>query len=308
MKKFLKYLHGEYLFHHYMRLIKKDPRLSAYGLYDRIYGNHDNFDIDNPKTLIEKFTWMELYTDTSMWTLCADKYRMREYVAQCGLSDYLPKIYGHWDDPNDINFNNLPKQFVLKTNNGCGTVMMVKDKQVLKEKRTRRVLRHWLKRPAGYMGAQLHYFNIKPCVIAEELLEQNEDYMSQFSNSIVDYKVWCFSGKPECILVVYDRSDEGHRLDMYDTRWTRIPNSLKNNKYNGASNEPFPRPECLEKMLEIASTLSMPFPEVRVDFYVIKGRPIIGELTFTSGYGNYTDEFYVFLGSKVDLHKAKPIK
>lgn len=300
LKSYLRRIYGDYLYYHFKRLYKKDPRLAAYGLYDRIYGNHDNFNIDEPKSLIEKITWLELNTDTSLWTLCADKYRMREYIETCGLSDFLPKNYGHWDNPYDIDFSLLPKEFVLKANNGCGSVMIVRDKDKINEKKVKCHLQRWMKRPYGYMGAQSHYLSIKPCILAEELLHQTENY----SHSLVDYKVWCFSGVPECILVVYDRTSDGHLLDMYDIQWNRIPNSLRKNDSYGVQESQFPKPECLTQMLRIASTLSRPFVEVRVDFYIIDNKPIIGEMTFTSGYGNYTDEFYDYLGSKVDLTKA----
>ncbi|MCR5361755.1 MAG: hypothetical protein K6E73_07060 [Bacteroidales bacterium] len=305
IKDYIKRLYAEYLYYRYKRIYEKDPRLAAYGLYDRIYGNHDNFDIDNPKSLLEKITWLELNSDTSLWTLCADKYRMREYVAQCGLEDHLPSLYGHWDNPNDIDFSSLPHEFVLKANNGCGTVKIVRDKDKLNEKKVKKELKRWLKHKFGYMGAQTHYLSIKPCILAEELLHQSDEQNAFSPNSLIDYKVWCLNGKPECILVVYGRTSNNHLLDMYDTNWERIPNSLKHNKSYGVKEDKFPRPSCLEEMLEMAAVLSKPFPEVRVDFYVVKEKPVIGELTFTSGYGNYTDDFYNYLGSKIDLSKVK---
>lgn len=301
----LKRIHGTYLYYRFKRLYEKDPRLAAIGLYEKIYGNHDNFNIDEPKSLIEKITWLELNTDTSLWTLCADKYRMREYVEQCGLGDYLPKNYGHWENPDDIDFLLLPNEFVLKANNGCGSVKIVRDKSKLDERVVKRDMKRWLKRPFGYMGAQSHYLSIKPCILAEELLHSNEEQLSLSPVSLVDYKIWCFGGVPECILVVYDRSKNGHLLDMYDTNWERIPNSLKRNKSYGVQVDMFPKPPCLDQMLQMAATLSKPFPEVRADFYVIGEKPVIGELTFTSGYGNYTDEFYDYLGSKIVLPEVQ---
>ena len=305
VKKFLKRIYGDYLYYHFKRLYEKDPRLAAYGLYDRIYGNHDNFNIDEPKSLIEIITWLELNSDTSLWTLCADKYRMREYVAQCGLEEYLPKLYGHWDNPDDIDFSQLPNEFVLKANNGCGTVKIVRDKLSLNEKKVKKELKRWLKHKFGYMGAQKHYLSIVPCVLAEELLHQNEDEKDNNPRSLTDYKIWCFSGVPECILVIHDRVGKGYLMDMYNTKWERIPNSLKKNAHYGVTDVAIPKPACFNQMLEMASKLSQPFVEVRVDFYVIDNKPVIGELTFTSGYGNYTDEFYDYLGSKVDLCKIK---
>ena len=261
-------------------------------------------DLKNPKSLIEKINWLQFNSDTSMWSLCADKYRMREYVEKCGLSDYLPKLYGHWDNPDEIDFDSLPDEFVLKSNNGCGTVKIVRDKSTLDIAATKKMLRGWLK-PYGYVGGQTHYMRITPCIIAEELLHQ-EDEQNLFSPvSMVDYKVWCFHGVPECILVVFDRVGKKYLMDMYDVHWNRIPNSLKQNSHYGVTSDKISKPVCLNQMLDLAAKLSKPFAEVRADFYVIGDKPVIGELTFTSGYGNYTDDYYLKLGKKIDLSRVK---
>jgi hypothetical protein len=303
--KQIKTLHGNYLYHYFKCLYEKDPRLAAYRLYDRIYGNHDNFNIDQPENLIEKITWMELNSDTSLWTLCADKYRMREYVAQCGLEGYLPKLYGHWEDPDDIDFNILPNAFVLKANNGCGTVMVVRDKNQLNERKVKKVLKRWLKRKFGYMGAQTHYLFIEPCILAEELLHQDEKQKEFSPESMVDYKLWYINGEPEIVLVVYGRDDSGHALDLYDFEWNRKSDLLNHNGHFKFHEEEIPKPICLKKMIEIGTVLAKPFPEVRVDFYVVDENPVIGELTFSAGYGNFTDEYYEYLGRKIDLTKIK---
>lgn len=285
-------------------LYKIKPRYAAELMYRHAF--HRPMDLENPKDLIEKINWLQFNSDTSMWTLCADKYRMREYVAECGLSDYLPKLYGHWDNPDDIDFDKMPNEFVLKSNNGCGTVKIVRDKRDLDIKETRMLLKSWLK-PFGYIAGQSHYLRIKPCIIAEELLHQSDERNTLHPRSLTDYKVWCFGGKPECILVIHDRAGREYLMDMYSTNWERIPNSLKRNSHYGVTNEVVPKPACLDEMLGMAATLSAPFVEVRADFYVIGDKPMIGELTFTSGYGNYTKEFYDYLGTKVDLSKAKRI-
>ena len=279
---------------------KINPRYASDILYYWAFRKKQN--LNNPQNLIEKINWLQFNSDTSMWTLCADKYRVREYIDKCGLSDYLPKLYGHWERAEDIDFDALPDEFVLKSNNGCGTVKIVRDKSRLDIPATRKLLNGWLK-PYGYEGGQSHYLRIKPCIIAEELLHQEDEGDSP--RSLTDYKVWCFGGKPECILVIHDRVGRGYLMDMYDTKWERIPNSLKDNAHNGVVGEKAPKPACLQQMLEMASTLAEPFEEVRADFYVINDKPVIGELTFTSGYGNYTDSFYDYLGKKVDLSNVK---
>lgn len=279
-------------------IVSINPEAEMRRVYYKTY--HRYPDLKEPKNLIEKIYWMQLHTDTSMWTKCADKYAMREYIKECGYEDHLPQNYGHWTNVDDIDFDVLPDEIVLKSNNGCGTVMVIKNKKKLDVKKTKRKLKQWLRIPYGWAGGQLHYTRIKPCIIAEELLHQEGDD----SNALTDYKIWCFNGVPECILVVHNRSKKvNYILDMYDTNWNRIPNSLKTNEHYTGNEDKYPKPKCLEQMLSMASNISKPFPEVRVDFYVINNKPIVGELTFTSGYGNYTDDFYDYLGGKVDLKK-----
>lgn len=263
---------------------------------------------NDPKDLIEKIFWLELYTDTSVWTLCADKFRMREYVEKLGLGQYLPKNYGHWDNVNVIDFDALPDEFVLKSNNGCGTVMVVRDKKKLDIKQTKKTLKQWLRLPFGADNAQLHYMAIKPCVLAEELLSQDEYLNSISPNSMVDFKVWCLNGEPENILLVFDRSKDGYCLDLYDTEWNRLDDKFNKAWHFNFREECVARPECLNEMLFIAKTIAEPFPEVRVDFYIVNGKPVIGELTFSTGYGYFTYDYYKYMGEKVDLSKVKRIR
>ena len=262
-------------------------------------------DIKNPKNLVEKTYWLQLNTDTSLWTLCADKYRMREYVRKCGLEGYLPEHLGHWDKAQEIDFNSLPNSFILKTNNGCGTCFIVKDKNSIDQKSIKKQMKKWMTIPYGYSGAQLHYTHIKPMVIAEELLTQDDVYEQISPGSMVDFKVWCINGIPESILITYNRQRDSHNVDLYDTDWIRKKDCINfNGKFN-FSDTLVPKPKCLGEMLEMAKTLSRPFPEVRVDFYVVNGRPIIGELTFTAGYGNLTEAYYDELGAKINLDVYK---
>lgn len=298
--KLIKNVWAYYLYLKYKRLYNKDPKLAADCLYYKINGKH--IDFNAPKSLIEKIVWLSLNTDTSLWTKCADKYRMRDYVAQKGFGDYLPLLYGHWDDPDKMNINDLPRKFVLKANNGCATVLIVKDKTIVDQRSLVRVAKKWMSRPFGYIGAEKHYLSIQPCIIAEELISQAA-YLDELSPvSLVDFKVWCFNGVPECIWVGYDRRPDGLRMALYDTEWNSISYNLKSTKkdvYDPSVS--IPRPKHLKEMLEIASSLSAVFKEVRVDFYETETKPIVGELTFTTGYGYFTDSFYEYLGSKISL-------
>lgn len=298
------YKYIAYRIHKYQ--VERNPLTEINRYYNLIFGH--NADLDHPKSLIEKIYWMQLYTDTSMWSLCADKYRMRDYVIEKGMGKYLPKLYGKWDNPDDIDFDTLPSSFVLKANNGCATVKIIKDKAGINFETTKKEMRRWLAFPFGYSGYQPHYLKIKPCIIAEELLIQEEEQNAFSPLSIVDYKVWCFNGVPESIFVGYNRTKETLSMALYDTSWNAIPQYLHSTQkdiyYEGVN---ISCPPCLNLMLDIASNLSTGFPECRVDFYVIDGKPVIGEMTFSSGYGYFTEEYYEYLGSKIDLSKLNTI-
>lgn len=284
----------------YKFLYKIKPRYAADLMYFHAF--HKIMNLKNPHNLIEKINWMQFYTDTTLWTICADKFRMRDYVIDKGFGDFLPQLYGHWDDPNKIDFNALPREFVLKSNNGCGTVKIVRDKSQLDIPATRKLLKSWLK-PYGYVGGQTHYLRIKPCIIAEELLPQVEEEKLISPKSLIDYKIWCINGVPESIFVAYNRQNAlTVNMALYDTNWNPIPQHLRDTnleKYNPS--DVIPKPVCLDEMIEIAKTIAQPFPELRLDFYVIDGRPYIGEMTFTTGYGYFKEEYYDYLGNKLVL-------
>lgn len=264
--------------------------------------------LDNPRNLVEKIYWMQLHCDTSLWTLCADKYRMREYVKERGLDKYLPKLLGIWDNPSEIDWDSLPNQFVIKTNNGCASVIIVKDKDNMDRHKVKRQLKHWLEIPYGYRGFQPHYLAIKPCVLAEELLIQDEE-LDTLSCSMVDFKVWCFNGKAESIFVAYNRSDNLLNVDLYDINWNRLRQCIRNHGIEKINDEIiFPMPQCLSTMLSIASLLSKGHPQMRVDFYIVNGEPVIGELTMATGYGYFTEEYYNYLGDLTDVTLLKIIK
>lgn len=302
IKSFLKKLWGTYLYYKFKRLYNKDPKLAADALYLKINGRHIN--LDNPSSLIEKITWLSLNTDTSLWTLCADKYRMRNYVEAKGWGEYLPKCYGFWEEPNDIDFSKLPDRFVLKANNGCATVIIVHDKNKQNEVKVKKQMKRWLNRPFGYMGAQKHYLSIKPGVIAEELLIQSKDYDKISPNSIVDFKIWCFKGIPESILVCYDRQPGNLKIALFDTEWKPISQHLNSSSKDTYHPEiTITKPSHFNKMLEIASSLSKDFDEVRIDFYNTDEKAVLGEMTFTTGYGYFTDEYYKYLGDKINIKK-----
>ncbi len=313
--KLMKLLNSCYLYRQLAYRIQKirverNPMSEINRYYVPVFGKEPN--LENPHNLIEKIYYMQLYCDTASWTLCADKYRMRTYVQSCGLESYLPQIFGVWhnmDDFTEVEWNKLPSQFVIKANNGCGTVSIVRDKSRVDYKHMKRMLSRWLAIPYGYRGYQPHYLGIKPCIFAEELLMTDEESQRLSPKSLIDYKFWCFNGHVESILVTYNRTKETLCLDLYDTDWNQISELLKiNGHYYIDDNVKIPKPECLGEMIEIASKLSPGFPQMRVDLYIANGKPVIGELTMATGFGYFTEDYYNHLGDLTDVELMQKIR
>ena len=285
----------------YTLLGKYFPKKVASIRYRKIFGKDLNW--KNPTNLNEKINWLKFNSDTSQWSILADKYRVREYIAEKGLEDILVKLYGVWDDPEKIDWQNLPDSFVLKMNNGSGDIIVCEDKSKLDIDSTKKLFKSLFRKTFGYSTAEPHYSLIKPCVIAEELLLPNNQ--STPSTSLIDYKIWCFNGKPECVWACRNRDKRTVEVASHDLDWNHHP---EHSVYTGHYREakiPFNRPKSLDRMLEVASILSEGFPQVRVDLYEVDGKVYFGEMTFTSNFGMmefYTDEYLEYLGSKVDLN------
>lgn len=280
---------------------RRSPKSVADSDYKRVLGR--NIDWNNPKNLIEKIYWMLFNTDTTQWSICADKYRVREFVTERGCADLLNNLYGKWDRVEDIEYDSLPNSFVLKTNNSSGQVIIVRDKQKLNRKEANAKLRQWLRLVYGLTNSQLHYMRIEPCIVAEELLVDSKNPNAE----LMDYKVWCINGEPKCVLVFYGRKGDNYKMTAYDIDWNNISSRVLRKTSSHYCGMEIQRPASLSRMIEAARKLSNGFPEVRVDFYEIDDRPVFGELTFSTGYGSLTDEYYEYLGSKIDLEKLERI-
>lgn len=287
------------------RAVENDPIGEINRVYHSAFGRYP--DLENPKNIIEKTFWLTLHSDLTEWSRCADKYAMREYVKECGLEQMLPKNLGRWEDANEIDFSKLPNKFVLKTNNASSTCIVVTDKTQLDINKARKKLNQWLSIPFGYSGYQPHYLAIPPCIIAEEFLEADEFQKTVSPSSLIDYKFYCCNGEPYYVWVPFNRRPQVE-MNLFDLDWNSHSELLKETNENFIVDPIIPKPVCMDELIKAARILSKPFPQVRVDFFVIKDRPYIGELTFTSCYGIFTDELYDFLGSKVDLSNVKKIR
>lgn len=268
-----------------------------------------SIDLENPKTLNEKIEWLVSYTDLSTWTPLADKILVRDYIHECGLDDIQVPLLGTWGDANDIDFDSLPQKFVLKCNHDSASTHIIDKAKPFDKKAIIEDLNEHLKVRYGYWSVEPHYNQINPMILAEEYLDMGS---VDFSSSVVDYKLFCYNGKPDMIMVIYNRHPgEYIVMEYFDLDWNYHPEWGAYDDTFRKGNGIVPRPESLDKMIDVACRLSKGFPEVRVDLYDVKGKIYFGELTFTSDCGRMpylSDEYQLRAGAKIDLSLAKRIR
>lgn len=257
---------------------------------------------EHPTDLNEKINWLKFYGDSSRWSDLSDKYKVREYITGKGLDNILVKLYGKWDKAEDIDWDSLPEQFVMKANNGCGDVLICKDKSILDKQAIVKQYGKLLSTRYGDTSGEPHYAAIKPCIIAEELLDISKQPIK--TSSLIDYKIWCLNGKPELFYCIWNRTKASIETRMYDLDWTYHPEWAVYSNHYIEGKVDLPRPQNFDQMLIIAEKLSEGFPIVRVDLYEVDKKVYFGELTFTSlgGFMDYiTQEQLLLMGEIVKL-------
>ena len=252
-------------------------------------------DLLNPKTYCQKIQWMKLYDSTPRKTLLADKYLVRDHVANTIGEKYLTKLYGVWDSFGEIDFDKLPDRFVLKTNHGCGYNLLVPNKAELDKEDARKKFEKWMNTDFSYVyGYEMHYRDIPRKIIAEE-------YLDLKGEGRIDYKITCIGGKVELIQFINRLEKMEIEVCVYDRDWKKLPFTFGHPMYE----KEIKRPERLGEMIEIAEKLSSGFSLVRVDLYILKNDEIrFGELTFTPASGAqrwFWTETNRKLGEKIKL-------
>jgi len=227
----------------------------------------------------EKMQRAKLYDTDPRKSLCSDKYLVRDWVAERIGEEYLISLIGHYDNSRDIDFSSLPDKFVLKTNHASNDVIIVRDKKNLSDddiSDIRKSLNKALKRNyALVQGFEMHYTTITPCIIAEEMMSEED------GSELKDYKFLCFDGIPYYCWVDCDRHTN-HTRNVYDMEWNLMPWNQ-----GDIPNSPveISKPINFDKMVSVVKTLSKGFSHVRVDLYNIQGKIYFGEMTFTGGSG-----------------------
>lgn len=264
---------------------------------------HKRPNLRTPRTLNEKILYLSFNTDTTMWTRLADKYNVREYISECGLSDILVPLYGYWENANQIDFDSLPNSFVLKTTQGSGDVIIIRDKSKIITEEVIKQMNKAVKTHYGELEGGKHYMRIKPAIIAEGLMV-NDDETAKYSTSIIDYKIWCFNGKAYYVWACCNRDKHGAEVMTYDLDWRAYPEySIFNSHFSQSAL--IPKPKNFSQMISVAEKLSKPFPVVRVDLYNINGCIYFGEMTFTSFGGLmkvYSEKFQNIAGDLIDIN------
>lgn len=276
------------------------PKLYVHVFFKYAYGRW--IDWKNPRDINEKIQWLKFYGDTTQWPRLADKYAVRDYVKEKGVEDMLIPLIGKWDKAEDINWDSLPNQFVMKTNHGSGDALICTNKNDIDTGYWTTCFSKLLQQKFGIQMGEPHYDKIKPCIIAEKLMDCTKQPIK--SSSLVDYKVWTFDGKPAYVWVCFNRSKASCDVAVYDLDWQFHPEYSHSEPHYVLTDQIIPRPISLDKILHAASVLSKGFPVVRMDFYEVDGKPYFGEMTFTPASGMnsfYTQNFLNILGDLCKL-------
>lgn len=231
----------------------------------------------NPRTFNEKLQWIKLNDRNPNYSTMVDKYEVKKYVAEKIGDKYIIPTLGIWDDVDKIDFESLPDKFVLKCTHDSGGIVICKNKKELDIKATKEKLKRYLKANYFWVNREWPYKYVKPRIIAEEYLEAFD------SDGLIEYKFFCFNGKPTLIMISRGTAHEDQRSnDIYDLDFNHIPVRL--NFPNSGITEV--KPKEYSELLDIAKKLSEGIIQVRVDTYVADGHIFFGELTFFHGGGN----------------------
>lgn len=252
--------------------------------------------LKNPIRFNEKLQWLKLNCRKEEYSKLVDKYEVKKVVASIIGEQYIIPTLGVWDRFEDINFDKLPDQFVLKCTHDSGGLVICKDKSKLNIGEAKKKINRCLKRQYFYDHREYPYKNVPPRIMAEKYMVDETGWQ------LKDYKIFCFNGEPKFIEVDYDRY-VGHKLNVYDLDWNFVDFYMTSPNDRNVHIE---RPKCLDEMLRLARELSKNDIFVRVDFYSIDEKLYFGELTYHPGAGNidfHPDEYDYKLGEMLQLPK-----
>ena len=231
--------------------------------------------LENPQTLNEKLNWLKIHDHRSEYIKMVDKYEVKKYIAEKVGAEYAVPNLGVWNNFDEIDFSTLPEQFVLKCTHDSGGIVICTDKSKFDKAAARKKINKCLKHNYYFGSREWAYSQVKPRIIAEPYM------LDESGKELKDYKIFCFNGRPDYVEVDFNRWIE-HKLNPYDFDWNPL-NFCDSSKNDYGAN--IPKPARLEDMRKLAAELSKDFPFLRVDFYSIYDKIMIGELTLQPGSG-----------------------
>lgn len=250
--------------------------------------------LHRPKSFNEKLQWMKLHDKNPLFSLYADKFRVREHIVETIGEGYLIPLLGVFNKAEDIVFDSLPNQFVLKCNHGAGCNIICKDKTRFDRRAAIIKLNEWMAKDYSHFKREYHYASIERKIICEQFMTDRE------TGDLRDFKFFCIGGEIQMIQVDMNRFSN-HTRNIYDKDWNLLDVEISFPRDTTCKVAP---PKELPEMIAIANKLSKDFKQVRVDLYVINHKVYFGELTFFSGAGfsKYNPrKFEIELGKKLRL-------
>ncbi len=249
-------------------------------------------DLKNPTTFNEKLQWLKIHDRKDIYTTIVDKYEVKKYIAKKIGANYIIPTLGIWSSFDEINFDELPNQFVLKCTHDSGGLVICNDKSKLDIEKAKEKIEKSLKSNFYWLGREWPYKNVKPRIIAEQYMADN----------LRDYKLFCFNGTPRMTLVCSERfTEDGLKEDFYDEAWNHL--SIQRPAHSNAI-LPIQRPKQYELMRRLAAKLSEKMSFARIDFYEINEKVYFGEITFypASGFEGFRpEEWDLKLGEWIEL-------
>ena len=275
----------------YFRWMDDETYLKLY--YKAIFGK--SLDIQNPKTFNEKLQWLKIHDRKLEYVSLVDKFLVKKIVEDKLGKEYVIPTLGCWDSFNEINFEELPDQFVLKCTHDSGGIVICKNKKEFNYTTAKNKIEHCLKKNFYWVGREWPYKEVKPKIIAEKYM------VDEVSKDLQDYKFMCFNGVVKCTFVCNERfSESGVTITIFDRNWNVMPVSRRGPR----SKKKIKKPVNYEKMIQLAEQLSKGMPFLRVDFYEINNKIYFGEITFYPGSGFekfYPDLWDLKLGEWISL-------
>lgn len=279
-----------------LRLLPDKQYLSL--RYYNTFGCFPNW--KKPQTFNEKLQWLKMYDHNPEYTKMVDKVAAKQYVTQKLGEEYIIPTLGVWERAEDIDWDLLPNQFVLKCNHDSGGLVICKDKLQLDKKAAIEKLKNSLKTDFYKIGREWPYKNVPRNILAEKFMSPAPN-----ESDLHDYKFFCFNGEVKFLKVDYGRFEE-HHANYYDIEWNLLPFSEV--LCPSQPSHQIKKPTNYDRMLEIATELSKNIPFVRVDLYNINGKIYVGELTFYPASGLMkldSDEWDRKIGEMLTLPRKK---